>query len=79
MPHGADRGIPRLLCTVCQGTVSACQGTAYCGGRAQGAHDLSAMRALAEGHAVRGTGRIVEVEKELSVTGWIEPGGMVGP
>jgi hypothetical protein len=44
MPHGADRGILRLLCTVCQGT-------AYCGGRAQEAHDLSVMRALAEGHA----------------------------
>ena len=26
---GADRGIPRLLCTMCQGTFSVRQGTAY--------------------------------------------------
>src|ERR1041384_770480 len=28
---GADRGIPRLLCTKCQGTFSVRQGTAYLG------------------------------------------------
>jgi hypothetical protein len=28
---GADRGIPRLLCTMCQGTFSVRQGTAYFG------------------------------------------------
>jgi len=32
---GADRGIPRLLCTMCQGTFSVRQGTAYFGVRAE--------------------------------------------
>ncbi len=32
---GADRGIPRLLCTRCQGTFSVRQGTAYFGVRAE--------------------------------------------
>jgi hypothetical protein len=29
--RGADRGIPRLLCTRCEGTFSARRGTAYLG------------------------------------------------
>lgn len=33
--RGADRGIPRLLCTRCDGTFSARQGTAYFGVRAE--------------------------------------------
>jgi len=49
--RGADRGIPRLLCPRCEGTLSARQGTAYCGGRAEEPHDTIAMRALAEGHS----------------------------
>src|SRR5262245_9694442 len=32
--RGADHGIPRLLCTRCEGTFSARQGTAYSGVRA---------------------------------------------
>jgi hypothetical protein len=71
MPHGADRGILRLLCTVGQGTFSARQGMASCGVRAQEANDLSAMRALAEGHSLRGTGRLVEVEKD-TVCDWLD-------
>ena len=38
-----------------------------------------AMRALAEGNSLRGTGRIVGVDQDTSVTGWIEPDGIVGP
>ncbi len=52
--RGADRGIPRLLCTMCKGTFSARQGTAYCGVRAEEANYLIAMRALAEGNSLRG-------------------------
>src|SRR6266478_8222635 len=33
--RGADRGIPRLLCTMCHGTFSARQGTAYFGIRVE--------------------------------------------
>src|SRR5712691_11607119 len=48
---GADRGIPRLLCTICQGTFSVRQGTAYFGVRAEEPNDTVAMRALEEGNA----------------------------
>jgi hypothetical protein len=49
--RGADRGIPRLLCTRCEGTFSARQGTAYFGVRAEEPNDTIAMRALAEGNS----------------------------
>ena len=61
---GADRDIPRLLCTRYQGTFSVRQGTAYVGVRAEEPHDTIAMRAWAEGNALRGTGRIVDVDTE---------------
>src|SRR5262249_37852223 len=47
----------------CQGTFSVRQGTAYFGVRAEEPNDTIAMRALAEGHSLRGTGRIVDVDK----------------
>jgi hypothetical protein len=37
-------------------------------------HDTIAMRALAEGHALRGTGRIVEVDKD-TVCDWLDRAG----
>ena len=77
--RGADRGIPRLRCTKCKGTFSARQGTAYFGVHAAEPNYTIAMRALAEGNSLRGTGRIVEVERIPSVTGSIEPGGIAGP
>ena len=72
--RGADRGIPRLLCTKCKGTFSARQGTAYFGVQAEEMHDTIAMRALAEGNALRGTGRIVEVDKD-TVCDWLDRAG----
>src|SRR5438309_7615721 len=71
---GTDRGIPRLLCTKCQGTFSARQGTAYFGVRAEEPNDTVAMRALAEGHSLRGTGRIVDVDKD-TVCDWVDRAG----
>jgi hypothetical protein len=59
--RGADRGMPRLWCPMCHGTFSARQGTAYVGVRGEESHDTTAMRALAAGHSLRGTGRIVDV------------------
>ena len=64
---GADRGIPRLLCTMCQGT-------AYFGVRAEEPNYTIAMRALAEGNSLRGTGRIVEVDKD-TVCDWLDRAG----
>jgi transposase-like protein len=71
---GADRGIPRLLCTMCQGTFSVRQGTAYFGIRVEEPNYTSAMRALAEGNSLRGTGRIVEVDKD-TVCDWVDRAG----
>jgi hypothetical protein len=75
--RGADRGIPRLLCTRCEGTFSARQGTAYFGGRAEEPHDTIAMRALAAGHSLRGTGRLVEIDKDTGCA-WLERAGRHG-
>ena len=74
---GADRGIPRLLCTRCQGTFSVRQGTAYFGVRAEEPNDTIAMRALAEGNSLRGTGRIVEVDKD-TICDWVGRAGRHG-
>jgi len=38
------------------------------GVRAEEPNDTIAMRALAEGHSLRSTGRIFEVDKEASIT-----------
>ena len=72
--RGADRGIPRLLCTKCKGTFSARQGTAYFGVHAEEPNYTIAMRALAEGNSLRGTGRIVEVDKD-TVCDWLDRAG----
>lgn len=72
--RGADRGIPRLLCTRCDGTFSARQGTAYFGVRAEEPNYTTAMRALAEGNSLRGTGRIVEIDKD-TVCDWLDRAG----
>ena len=72
--RGADGGIPRLLCTKCKGTFSARQGTAYFGVHAEESNYTMAMRALAEGNSLRGTGRIVEVDKD-TVCDWLARAG----
>jgi transposase-like protein len=71
---GAERGIPRLLCPKCQGTFSVRHGTAYFGVRAEEPNDTIAMRALAEGNSLRGTGRIVEVDKD-TICDWVDRAG----
>ena len=71
---GADRGIPRLLCTRCQGTFSVRQGTAYFGVRTEEPNYTIAMRALAEGNSLRGTGRIVDVDKD-TICDWVDRAG----
>jgi hypothetical protein len=72
--RGADRGMPRLLCTRWEGTFSARQGTAYFGVRAEEPHDTIARRALAEGNSLRSTGRIVEVDKDTICDGLARAG-----
>src|SRR4029434_5321686 len=50
------------------------RGTAYFGGRAEEPHDTIAMRALAEGHSLRGTGRLVEIDKDTGCD-WLDRAG----
>ena len=59
---------------MCQGTFSVRQGTAYFGVRAEEPHYTIAMRALAEGNSLRGTGRIVDGDKD-SVCDWLDRDG----
>ena len=61
----------------CEGAFSARQGTAYFGVRAEEPHDTIAMRALAEGNALRGTGRLVEIDKD-TVCDWLDRAGRHG-
>ena len=75
---GADRGMPRLLCTMCKGTFSVRQGPAYFGVRAEAPHDTIAMRALAEGmlcEVPAGSSMSIRIP---SVLGWTEPDGIAG-
>ena len=72
--RGCDRGIPRLLCNVCDGTFSVRHGTAYFEIRAEERIYTIAMRALAEGNSLRGTGRIVGVDKD-TICNWLDRGG----
>jgi hypothetical protein len=50
------------------------QGTASCGGRVEEPHDPSAMRALAAGQALRGTGRIGHIATD-TVCAWLDRAG----
>ena len=50
------------------------QGTAYFGVRAEEPNYTIAMRALAEGNSLRGTGRIVEIDKD-TVCDWLDRAG----
>src|SRR5215211_1329695 len=72
--RGVDRGIPRLLCTKCKGTLSARQGTASFSVHAEAPQSTHGMRALAEGNSLRGTGCIVEVDKD-TVCDWLGRAG----
>jgi hypothetical protein len=50
------------------------QGTASCSGRVAEPHDPLAMRALAEGQALRGTGRIGNIARD-TVCAWLDRAG----
>ncbi|MBL7183124.1 MAG: helix-turn-helix domain-containing protein [Anaerolineae bacterium] len=69
--RGFDNSIQRLQCAMCKTTFSIRQGTAYLGIRSDEAVFTIATRALAEGNSIRGTGRIVDVDKDL-VASWLD-------
>ena len=72
--RGYDDRIPRLLCKMCQPTFSARQGTAYFDLNADERIYTIASRALAEGKSLRGTGRIVGVDKD-TICDWLDKAG----
>lgn len=72
--RGYDEGIPRLKCNMCQSTFSARHGTAYFEIHTDERIYTIAMRALAEGNSLRGTGRIVGIDKD-TVCDWLDKSG----
>ena len=60
--NSTSRGQPRAWCTACEASVVLSYGTAYYGLEADAAIFETAVRALAEGNALRATARIVQVE-----------------
>lgn len=72
--RGYDNGIARLKCKICNRTFSSRNGTAYSEMRAEERIYTIAVRALAEGNSLRGTGRIVGVDKD-TVCEWLDKAG----
>jgi len=64
--YGDDNGRDKLKCAVCDGYFSARTGTAYFGLREDERLFTIATTALAEGNSLRGTGRIVGVDKDTA-------------
>lgn len=72
--RGYDGGIPRLLCKMCQATFSVRHGTVFFDLHTDEGIYTIAMRALAEGNSLRGTGRIVGVDKD-TICAWLDEAG----
>ena len=68
--NGTSRGQPRAWCTACEASVVLSYGTAYYGLEADPVVFETAVRALAEGNALRATARIVQVDKDTVCT-WL--------
>jgi IS1 family transposase len=64
------RGAPRFRCQICQSLVSARTGTAYAGIRTDELTYRYAVTALAEGLALRATGRMFGLDKD-TLCGWL--------
>lgn len=64
--NGATRGQKQALCRACGRSVALTYGTAYFELDADPAIFETAIRALAEGHSLRATGRIVQIDKDTA-------------
>ena len=62
--NGTGHGQPQALCRGCKSSVTLTYGTAYYDLDTEPAIFETAVRALAEGHSLRATGRIVQVDKD---------------
>ena len=69
--NGSSHGQSQALCKACETYVSLKYGTAYLDLHADQAIFETAVRALAEGNAIRATARIVQVDKD-TVCDWLD-------
>src|SRR6266704_1427416 len=69
--NGSSCGEPQAHCNACGGSVALSYGTAYYRLKADRALFEMAVRALAEGNALRATARIVQVDKD-TVCAWLD-------
>jgi transposase-like protein len=69
--NGNSCGEPQARCNACGGSVALSYGTAYYGLKADRALFEMAVRALAEGNALRATARIVQVDQD-TVCAWLD-------
>jgi len=69
--NGSSHGQKQALCEACGTNVSMRYGTAYLDLHADPAIFEMAVRALAEGHSIRATARIVQVDKD-TVCAWLD-------
>ncbi len=72
--NGTDHGQPQALCKACGQSVSLRYGTAYLGLDAAPLIFETAVRALAEGNALRATARIVQIEPDTACD-WLSRAG----
>src|SRR5437867_5232893 len=68
--HGSTRGQKQARCQACGRRVALTYGTAYFDLDAAPALFDTVTRALAEGHGLRATGRIVQIDKD-TVASWL--------
>jgi IS1 family transposase/transposase-like protein len=68
--NGSSHGQLQALCRGCGGSVALSYATAYYGLESDPALFETAVRALAEGNAIRATGRIVQIDKN-TVCDWL--------
>ena len=69
--NGTSHGQKQALCRACGGSVSIRYGTAYWDLTAAPAIFETAIRALAEGNSLRGTARIVQIDKDTACA-WLD-------
>lgn len=72
--NGTDHGQPQALCKACGRSISLRYGTAYLGLAAAPSIFETAVRALAEGNALRATARIVQIEPDTACD-WLNRAG----
>jgi transposase-like protein len=69
--HGTTRGQHQALCRACGSRIALRYGTPYFDLEHDPALFALAIRALAEGHAIRATARLIQVDKDTVCT-WLD-------